>query len=97
MAQLRIDVCVCGCGERGGIKGRGLIERCYNRMQWHGDLADYPRRTRRIEDVLDDYKLLRQDGYTLAQMAARIGMSRTALERALVRARERGLLAPVGA
>lgn len=70
-------------------EGRGLCYRCYQRARRRGKLADYPRVNRPAQDTLDDYELLRSEGYTKAQIADRLGMSLDALSHALWRARDR--------
>ena len=71
--------------------GHGLCNRCYKRAQ----RATTAKRTRspqlRAEDVLEEWVLLRSDGVTDLEVAAkRIGMTRAGLEQALYRARRRG-------
>jgi hypothetical protein len=91
-AQLRIDVCVCGCGQRGGIAGRGLIQTCYWREQYRGTLTDWPRQTWAAADFIDDYRLLKGQGYTHPQIAERLGYPLLSMQRQICRLRSRGLL-----
>jgi hypothetical protein len=71
-------------------KGRGLCGTCRDYVTTHGDLADYPRVTISRDELLDDYVILRKEGYTHRQIAKRLGMTYVALDRALVRARKAG-------
>ncbi|MGH3598920.1 MAG: hypothetical protein ACRDQH_01365 [Pseudonocardiaceae bacterium] len=52
--------------------------------------ADYERRTRSRDDLLDDYVLLREQGCSWPQCAERLGMSYPSFARALLRARAAG-------
>jgi transposase-like protein len=52
---------------------------------------------RRMSDVLEDLEVVRQrlgSGATWAELAAELGMTRTALTRAVERARVRGITVP---
>lgn len=51
---------------------------------------DIPRLTRTRDELLDDYVILRADGYTWRQCAQRLGMTYPAFERAMLRARKDG-------
>jgi hypothetical protein len=70
--------------------GRGLCRRCYKRARLAGRLADYERRSRSADEALDEWTLMRSEGYTVPQAAARMGMSAAALFGALARAKRRG-------
>lgn len=48
-------------------------------------VTDYERFTRSREDLLDDYVLLRSEGFTWRQCAQRLGMTYVAFKRALLR------------
>lgn len=62
---------------------RGLCSTCYKQV----DYLDYERITRSLDELLDDYVLLRSEGFDWRQCAQRLGMSYTAFERAMYRAR----------
>lgn len=78
------------CGERSRNAGRGLCAHCHQGALRAGTLCDYERLTRSRADVLDDWTVLRGQGVTRLQAAARLGMSFPAFERALFRARAAG-------
>jgi hypothetical protein len=92
-----IRVCI-GCGrgpllsgrsKQQGLKheGRGLCRVCYNHAKWSGVLVNYPRSTRSRDDLCADLELLTREGYSRTQIADRLGMSRSALDRAISRLR----------
>lgn len=83
-------LCVLCSGVRDRKGGRGLCSHCYNVERYWGRLLNHERRWRPRDDVMDDWKLLCGQGYTKRQIAARLGMSFKALERALNRARAAG-------
>lgn len=66
---------------------RGLCPACYWRKTANGALADWPRATRSRDDVLDEWVILRTQRYTYRQAAERLGMTLTAFEGAIYRAR----------
>lgn len=70
--------------------GRGLCNSCHARERYHGRLADHPRSTRSRDELLEEWELLRGQGHTRVQAAERLGMSPSAFERALQRARAAG-------
>ncbi len=70
--------------------GRGLCVNCRNWARRRGLILDYPRITRPRDDLLDDYVLLRGEGYTWRQCAERLGMNYPAFRRAMERARTAG-------
>lgn len=70
--------------------GRGLCRRCYSRHERRGTLVDFPRTTRSRDELLDDWVLLREQGLDRRAAAARMGMTYSAFDRALVRARSKG-------
>lgn len=82
------------CGHRPRRRGRGtpqiirgLCPACYCRENANGTLADWPRTTRTRDDVLDDWVILRAQGYTRRQAAERLGMTLAAFDGAIYRAR----------
>lgn len=78
--------------------GRGLCRKHYLRWLRHGSTeALVPRPSRRrgsesrpLDDVLSEYAMIREDCRDIADAAERMGMSFSALDRALYRAREQG-------
>lgn len=70
--------------------GRGLCRTCYKAAQVSGSLVDFERLTFSADELLDEWVLLRGEGYTVRQAAPRIGVSFAALDRALYRAVARG-------
>lgn len=77
-------------GGRRQHKARGLCDICWTDLARRGGLADYERVNRAHDDLLDDYVILRGQGYDWRQCAARLGMTRGAFERAMYRARRAG-------
>lgn len=92
MASQRVIECAC-CGQSGRLGGRGLIVNCESRIRkYHrDDLADFPRRLRARADMLDDYATwrARRPEATQQEIAAEMGVTRSALRRALDRDRAR--------
>lgn len=72
-------------------EGRGLCTECYMRAHHRGAIADYERTSRSREDFLEDYRLLRAQGYSRAQIAERLGVTRDAVDKAVSRARRAGV------
>lgn len=70
--------------------GRGLCQPCYHRAVYADDLADYERRTWPADVLLDEWVRLRDERYGYRLAAARLGVTPTALDRALCRAKRRG-------
>lgn len=66
--------------------GRGLCGGCYSRAEQAGTLADYPRRQKPRADLLEDWELLRSEGYSVQHAAERLGMTHEAMRKALRRA-----------
>lgn len=78
------------CDTPGERRIRGLCNPCYRRCDRAGTLDDYPRVYRTSEEVIGDYAVLRLRGYTKREIAHLLGMKKTALDRALCRARAAG-------
>lgn len=78
------------CGQNRYHHSRGLCRTCYRRATEDGTIDDWPCRKRPADDVLEDWDMLRREGYSMVQAAPRIGVSPDALEMAIVRARRRG-------
>lgn len=69
---------------------RGLCPPCYQQVRNRGQLAEYqPDRCRR-DDILDDWDWLRSWGVGREEAARRIGITVTALDQHLCRARRDG-------
>lgn len=71
-------------------RSRGLCSPCYVWARYHDCLIDYPRITRSRDELLDDYVVLRRQGYDWKNCAKKLGMNYSAFERALYRARAAG-------
>lgn len=78
------------CSRKNSNNGRDLCKQCYAKATRDGTLADYERRTRSRDELLDDYMLLRSEGYSWRHIAERLGMTYPAFERAMLRARADG-------
>ena len=69
---------------------RGLCGGCRSHVDRYGDLADYQRRTRSIEDTLAEYQVLHDfGGLDHDQVAYRLGVKPASLQRQLDRAHAR--------
>jgi hypothetical protein len=71
-------------------RGRGLCNFCYDAIQRAGALIDFERLTRSCDEVMAEWAILRQQGYTKRQAAERLGMKFKAFEKAYERARRAG-------
>jgi hypothetical protein len=82
--------------EVGGVgqhAGRGLCWRCYRRSRDDGTLIDYAPRSRRNDDVIEEWLELNMLGVReIREAAPRMGMTIKALDKALYRARKNGVL-----
>lgn len=85
-----VTSCVCGCGRPAHGEARGLARYCYRSLHEIGGHLDYPRLTRALADIVEDWPAVSSLG--LAGAAERLGMTTAALDQALVRAVRRGLL-----
>jgi transposase-like protein len=70
--------------------GRGLCEPCHKRVLTTGELIDFERFTRSRDELLDEWVVLRAEGYTMRQAAERLGMTHAGFQRAYHRARRAG-------
>lgn len=68
-------------------QARGLCSPCHARHRRAGTLSDYERSTRTRDDLLEDYVVLRSQGYSWRDCAARLAMTYSAFARAMQRAR----------
>jgi DNA-binding transcriptional ArsR family regulator len=79
------------------LGGNGMCSKHYRRMTRWGDTELRPRRgynpavARSRAEVLEDYRLIKDDVYSVGEAAARMGMSEAALTQALSRARRAGI------
>lgn len=76
--------------------GRRLCKPCYDHHLWTGTLHQHPpvKPQRSRSDFVADYRLLRSDGYSHAQIADRLGMRYNTLLAARRRAVRAGDLTP---
>lgn len=81
-------MCEC-CLLLAPINARGLCVKCYSVHQYRGTLGAYPRRFRRLADVLEDWEIYRARGMSLRQASVEMGYAPKSLERILARARSR--------
>ena len=70
--------------------GRGLCTTCYHRARKDGTIFDFERQVWPADELLDEWVLLRDDGYSVRQAAERIGVTWVALDRATARAKRAG-------
>lgn len=73
-------------------RGRSLCSTHYRRAIKEGTLGQYGllQSARTRQEVLEDYMLIRDEVSSIEQAAARMGMTASALEKALERARKAG-------
>lgn len=69
---------------------RGLCQPCWHKAKASDELIDFERLNRTRDEVMADWELLRSEGYSKRQAAARLGMSHEAFDRAFHRARRAG-------
>lgn len=77
------------CGEFGPTVGRGLGECCYGILYDRGLHVDFPRKTRKAEDVEQDLRELQSQGCKKEEIVARMGMQWDSITRALLRLERR--------
>lgn len=82
------------CHPRRKVFARGLCRGCYDHHAHHGTLHHHERINRPAEHFVADYVLLRSEGFSRAQIAARLGMRRNTADKAYRRAVAAGLLTP---
>ena len=74
--------CRCGCGRPVTYPRLRLAESCYRRWRYHGYPAQIPpSQAETIAGRVEDYAELRAAGFTQAQAAWRLGVSRRTAER----------------
>lgn len=72
------------------LKARDLCSTCYWRLFNRGVLDQfYPRKTRRLADVLEDWEIYRARGLSKRQASVLMGYAEKSLERLLSRAERR--------
>lgn len=76
------------CHPERPLRARGLCDTCYDRHHKAGTLQAFPleRPQRSRADFIADFDLLRSEGYTLAQIADRLGMKYKTVHAAYSRA-----------
>lgn len=80
--------CAC-CGRTRKVTARGMCNRCYDFLLVRGEHVDFPRRTRRAEDVAQDLREMQAQGCTRDEIAARIGLKWDSIMRAVNRLERR--------
>lgn len=89
-AELAERACLdCGL-HKPGVYARGLCRACHSRSARRGTLADFPSLLRSRAEVIEEYVHLKRDGFSRAQIAERLEMSKDALEMHLRRAARAG-------
>lgn len=81
------------CSECGWCRkhcSRGLCDTCYRRAWKDGTLIDYERKSWAREELLQEWSLLRSEGFSKRLAAARLGMNYKTFEKALERASKAG-------
>lgn len=73
------------CERRMLNQARGLCDSCYKRAKADGRLHEYPRRNRSYAETWEEYDFLAECGLSLSEIAASIGITKGALEKALSR------------
>lgn len=69
---------------------RDLCNFCYKAASRTGEVIDFERTRRTRDELMHDWAMLRDEGYSKRQAAARLGMSLAAFDRAFHRARRAG-------
>lgn len=80
-----MSACV-DCRRVMGSLRRGLCSACYWRHRTAGTLDRFPRKVRPSHDTFEDYLFLAAQGYTRRTAAERMGITKQALEKAIMRA-----------
>lgn len=75
------------------LRAQGLCGSCYT-MAWNAGRLPEKQSHRNRQDFVDDYVLLRSEGYTRRQIAERLRMNYSAVTNAYRRAVRAGLLTP---
>jgi hypothetical protein len=85
MPRNRVAACV-RCRRVRRVTGRELCTTCHSWCSRHDTLADYERRTRPVAETAAEYRHLHDRcGLPPEQVAARLGLKRDSLYRALYR------------
>lgn len=74
-------------------QARGLCERCYPAVKNAGRLDEFERVTWDGFELIQEWLQLQAQGYTVEQAEARLGLRPKSLQKAIARARQRGLVA----
>lgn len=70
--------------------GRGLCAGCYQRKQVRGRLLDFPSQCLSRDLLMEEWEVLRRQGYSKRQAAERLRVTFQAFDRAFWRARKAG-------
>lgn len=84
----------CAAGHP-SMTGRTLCVSCYYQATRAGTLADFPRRLRSRDELLEEWEWLAAAGVGFAEFPARVGVTFAAWQRAFLRARADGDLRAV--
>jgi len=68
---------------------RGLCAGCWSWAEYHGRLDEFPKLQRTAASVVEEHEFLAAQGLGPDEIATRLGMRRTSMERALYRHRAR--------
>jgi hypothetical protein len=78
------------CGsQRPGHRWRRLCKNCYQRHYDHGTHLNFERATWTNAELISEWEWLMSEGYTRAQVAERLGISKKRLEKAIERYQHR--------
>lgn len=69
-------------------QARGLCASCYTTEHLAGRHEDWELTTYTNAELLDEWAMLREQGYTRTQAAGRLGIARARLDKAIERARK---------
>jgi predicted DNA-binding protein (UPF0251 family) len=88
MSTHRGPVITCKrCGRQRPHTSRGVCEACHYHVIRYGLTDEYPRSTWPRELLLAEWEWLRRQGYSRAQAAERLGVSKDAIDKAIARER----------
>ena len=75
------------CKVTGRVGGRGLCQICYSKHRYRGTLSKFPRSTWRRTELMAEWELCKLRGLSVREAAERIGVSLSALRKAIQRSR----------
>lgn len=73
------------CARARKVEARSLCGSCYTTAWREGELIDYPRKSLTRDEFIEEFELLRDQGFNRAQIAERLGMKRNTLDQRLTR------------